>query len=76
MIGQIATRRVMLIEGQTMPDASVRIHLGETTKLGHSNSSGQFQFKVSEPTGSYLVKIKARDPAGQVSTYLDGREPG
>ena len=68
MIGQIATAHAMVIEGQTMPDASVRMHLGKTTKLGHSNGSGHYQFKVSEPSGTYLVKIKASDRAGQVST--------
>ena len=67
MIGQVATARVMVIEGQTMPDASVRLHLGKTTKLGHSDGSGHYQFKVSEPSGTYLVKIKARNHAGQVS---------
>jgi hypothetical protein len=68
MIGQIATARAMVIEGRTMPDASVRIYLGKTTKLGFSNSSGHYQFTVSEPSGSYLVKIKARDRAGRAST--------
>lgn len=67
MIGQIATARVMVIEGQTMPDSTVRLHLGTTTKLGHSNASGHFRFRVSERSGTYLVNIKARNRSGEVS---------
>ncbi len=61
MIGQIATAHVMVIEGQTMPDSMVRLDLGKTTKLGHSNASGHFRFKVSERSGTYLARIKARN---------------
>ena len=67
MIGQVATAPVMVIEGQTMPDASVRIHLGKTTKVGHSIGSGHYQFKLLVPSGTYLVKIKAQNRSGQVS---------
>jgi membrane-associated phospholipid phosphatase len=67
MIGQVATGRTMVIEGQTMPDAMVRLRVGTTTKLGRSNASGQYQFKLSEPSGSYRVKIQARNHSGQVS---------
>ena len=67
MIGQVATGHVMVIDGQTMPDSMVRMHVGDTTKLGHSNESGHFQFKVSERTGTYLVRIKAQNRAGAVS---------
>jgi len=68
MIGQVATARVMVIEGQTMPDASVELHLGRTTKRGHANAAGGFVFKLSVPTGTYVAKVKARDAAGQTST--------
>jgi hypothetical protein len=67
MIGKVATGRVMVLEGQTTPHSSVQMHIGAITKLGHSNNSGHFQFKVSVPSGSYLVKVKARDHAGQIS---------
>jgi membrane-associated phospholipid phosphatase len=67
MIGQVATARVTVIAGQTMPNASVQLHLGKTTKLGHSDGSGHYHFKVAEPSGTYLVKIKARNHAGDVS---------
>ena len=67
MIGQIATAHAMVIDGQTMPHASVKLHLGKTMKLARSDGSGHFQFKLSEPSGTYLVKIKARNHAGQVS---------
>jgi hypothetical protein len=67
MIGQVATGRVTVIDGQTMPDAAVQLHLGKTTRLGRSDGSGHFQFKLSQPSGTYLVKIKARDRAGHVS---------
>jgi hypothetical protein len=43
------------------------MHLGHTTMMGHSTASGHYQFKVREPAGTYVVKIKARDRAGQVS---------
>jgi membrane-associated phospholipid phosphatase len=68
MIGQVATGRLMVIEGRTTPNASLRIHVGNTTKVGLSNSSGHYQFKLSVPSGSYLVKIKAHDHTGHVST--------
>jgi membrane-associated phospholipid phosphatase len=68
MIGQIATAHVMVIEGQTMPDSMVRLDLGRTTKIGHSNESGHFRFRVAERSGTYLVRIKARNRAGEVST--------
>jgi hypothetical protein len=67
MIGKIATARRMVIEGQTMPDSLVRIDVGGITKLGHSNGAGHFRFSVSERTGTYLVKVKARNLAGAIS---------
>ncbi len=67
MIGQVATARVMVIDGQTMPDALVQLHFGKTTKLGRSDGTGHYRFKLSEPSGTYLVRIKARNDAGQVS---------
>jgi membrane-associated phospholipid phosphatase len=67
MIGKVATGRVMVIEGQTTPNSSVQLHIGAATKLGHSNTSGHFQFKLSVRSGSYLVKVKARDHAGDIS---------
>ncbi len=67
MIGKVATGPVMVIQGQTMPNASVQMRIGKTTKLGRSSSSGDYQFNVSMRSGSYLVKIKARNQVGQVS---------
>ena len=60
--------RVMVIDGQTMPDAVVRLHLGRATKLGHANAAGAFQFKLAVPAGTYEARVKARDAAGQTST--------
>ena len=68
MIGQVATGRVMVLEGQTIPNAMVRLHVGKTTEFGHSNASGHFQFKVHERSGTYTANIKARNRSGQVST--------
>ncbi len=68
MIGQVSTGPAMVIQGQTMPDATVRLHLGRMTKLGHSDAAGDFQFKLSVPSGTYQARVTARDASGTVST--------
>ncbi len=67
MIGQVGTGGVLVIEGQTMPDAAVRMHIGHRTMLGRSNSNGDYQFSLPERAGIYRVKISAHGAAGQVS---------
>ncbi len=68
MIGAVATARRMVIEGQTMPDAIVALHVGKVTKWGRANHSGDFELKLSVPTGTYEAKVNARDADGQTST--------
>ena len=74
MIGQVATGHVMVIEGQTMPDASVRLHVGKTTKLGHSDGSGHFQFKVSEPERDLSGQDQGPEPCRPGLDGLDDRD--
>ena len=67
MIGSVATAPVMVIDGQTMPHASVDLQIGKISKLGHSDASGHYQFALSMPSGTYQVKVKAHNKAGDVS---------
>jgi PAP2 superfamily len=68
MIGAVATAPVMVVDGTTAPDASVHLQIGKTSKIGHSNASGDYQFKVGMPSGTYHIKVKALDTAGDSSS--------
>ena len=67
MIGGVATARVLVIGGTTMPDASVRLQVGSTTRQVHSNRSGHYQVRMALPPGVYQVDARAKDHAGHVS---------
>ena len=66
-IGGIATAHVMVVGGTTMPDASVRLQVGSTSRVTHSDRSGHYQFRVAMPAGVYQVKVRAEDRAGVAS---------
>ncbi len=68
MIGSVVTAPVMVVEGQTAPDASVHMQVGKTAMNGHSNNSGHYDFKLAMPSGTYQVKVKALDKAGDASS--------
>ena len=66
MIGGISTAHVMVIGGRTMPNASVHIQVGGTSREVHADHSGRYQLKQAMPAGVYQIKVKAVDKAGQV----------
>jgi hypothetical protein len=67
MIAGIATAHVMTIGGRTMPDASVHLQVGQTSRVTHSDRSGHYQFKLAMPAGVYQVHVRAQDGRGDVA---------
>ena len=67
IIGGMATNPVVVIDGRTMPDASVRLKIGKTSRLTHSDNSGHYQFKLAMPAGTLQIQVKAENKAGVVS---------
>jgi PAP2 superfamily len=68
MIAGVTTGQVMVIQGQTFPDASVRLDVGHAARVTQAGASGNYQFRVAMPPGDYTVRVRSKGPAGDVES--------
>ncbi len=66
MINGVATSPVLVFDGRTMPNASVQLQVGRSIRTTHSDSSGNYKFALTMPSGTYQAQVTARDRAGRV----------
>ncbi len=67
-INGIATHRRVVVEGQTLPGALVRLEIGKTLHVTHAGVHGNYGFEMAMPSGNYVLNVHAKDRAGDVSS--------
>jgi hypothetical protein len=68
MIDGVATHRMMVVRGHTMPGARVRLEVGHTSHVTRAGLHGNYQFRAAMMPGSYVLTVSARDRAGDVAS--------
>jgi PAP2 superfamily len=68
MINGVATAQVMVIGGQASPDATVHMTVGNRSLTTQAGPKGNYQFRLSMPSGTYDVDVQARSLSGGLST--------
>jgi membrane-associated phospholipid phosphatase len=67
MIGGVATRRIMVVRGQTFAGARVQLTIGNATRVTRAGALGNYQFRLSMPPGRYNLAVRAVSRSGIVS---------
>jgi hypothetical protein len=68
MINGVATAQVMMIGGHASPDATVQLTVGNTSRTTQAGPRGNYEFRLSMPSGTYDVEVQARSRSGAVSS--------
>ncbi len=68
MIAGVTTHRVMVVRGDTLPDARVHLEVGDKSHTTRAGVRGKYQFRMAMAPGNYILTVRATDRAGGVAS--------